>query len=137
VRPRSLTRRMIKREDRPRVRKLRLSGAVLLVTAMFAGNAAVCAAATSTPSQEMACCKAGHRTCGQMTSASDCCKSRQHTAPTISLAKQTDVALAIALPASVPALFAFVSEMRLNSPVRVTLKRLHDPPHLHTFSLLI
>jgi hypothetical protein len=110
---------------------------VSLLTALFAGNAAVCAAATGTAMQEMACCKAGHGTCGTMNSASDCCKSRPHAAPTISFVKQTDVALVIALPASVPALFPLVTEGRLNSPVGVALTRLHDPPHLHTFSLLI
>ena len=108
-----------------------------MVMALFAGNAVVCAATTSTVTQEMACCKAGHRTCGQMTSASDCCKSRQHTAPTFGVAKQTDVALSIALPASVPALFAFVTDIRLDPPVDAALTRQHDPPHLHTFSLLI
>ena len=119
------------------MRSLRVSGAVLLVTALFAGNAAVCAAAASNATQEMACCKAGHRTCGQMTSASDCCKSRQQTAPTVAVAKQIDIAVAIALPASVPAVFGVVTESRLSAPVRETVKRPHDPPHLHTFSLLI
>jgi hypothetical protein len=105
--------------------------------ALFAGNAVVCAATTSTVTQEMACCKAGHHACGQMTSASDCCKSRQHAAPTIGVAKQTDVVLWVALPASVPALFAFVTEVRLNPAAGAALTRQHDPPHLHTFSLLI
>jgi len=35
-----------------------------------------------------------------MTSASDCCKSRQQTAPTVAVAKQIDIAVVIALPAS-------------------------------------
>jgi hypothetical protein len=104
---------------------------------LFTGNAAVCAATTGIMKQEMACCKAGHRTCGQMTSASACCTSRQHTAPTNVVAKQPDFALAIALPASTPAMFAVVTEPRLNSRLVATLTRLHDPPHLHTFSLLI
>jgi hypothetical protein len=112
-----------------------MHGAVLLVAAMFAGNAAVCAA-ERTAAQEMACCKAGHRTCGRMTSASDCCKSRQITTPTLAVAKQVDVAV-IALPASVPALFAPVTENRICQSVATTSKRPHDPPHLHTYSLLI
>jgi hypothetical protein len=108
-----------------------------LITALFAGNSAVCAAAASTRTHEMACCKAGHGTCGQMASASDCCKSRQHTAPTVAVAKQIDLAVAIALPASAPAMFALVTESRFSAPVRGPVKRPHDPPHLHTFSLLI
>ena len=116
---------------------LRVFSAGLLLTALFAGNAAVCAAAARTADAEMACCKAGHRTCGRMTSASDCCKSRQQTAPTSPVAKQVDVAVVIALPASVPALFALVTESRLDVPADGTWKRPHDPPHLHAFSMLI
>jgi hypothetical protein len=112
-------------------------GAVLLIAALLAGNTSVCAAAARAPRAEMACCKAGHRTCGQMTRASDCCKVGQHEAPSIAAAKQIDAAVVIALPASVPALFALVTDSRLNVPVDGALKRPHDPPHLHTFSLLI
>ena len=50
-------------------------------------------------------------TCGKMTSASDCCKSRQHAAPTIAVAKHPDLAVWLALPASVPALFARRSDI--------------------------
>jgi len=110
---------------------------VLLLTALFAGNAAVCAAATRTGNAEMACCKAGHLTCGRMTSASDCCKSRQLTAPIFPVTKQVDIAVVIALPASVPARFALVTPNRVDMPMDGMLTRLHDPPHLHTFCLLI
>ena len=109
----------------------------VLVTALAAGNAAVCATATGAAAEEMACCKAGHRTCGKMTSASDCCKSRQRAAPTIVVAKQVDHGVALALPASIPALFAIVPPSHLRTSADGTLKRPHDPPHLHTFSLLI
>ena len=109
----------------------------MLVTALFAGNAAVCAAAANTATQEMACCKAGHRTCGRMTRASDCCKSRQSTAAPVAFAKLVDVAVAVALPASVPARLASIPEIRVSVPVAGASKRPHDPPHLHTFSLLV
>ncbi len=119
------------------VRHYSVSGAVLLIAALFAGNTAVCAAAARASRAEMACCKAGHRTCGQMTRASDCCKVGQHEAPGVALAKQIDAAVSIALPASLPAVFAPLTDNRLHVPVDGTLKRPHDPPHLHTFSLLI
>jgi len=85
----------------------------------------------------MACCKAGHRTCGQMTSASDCCRSRQQAGPTVAAVKQCDVALVISVPASVLAFFSSVAGPSLPISPTVTLTRPHDPPHLHTFSLLI
>jgi len=122
------------------VQSLRTIGALLAAIAIVAGNAGVCAAARGSRAQEMACCKAGHVTCGKMTSASDCCKSRQQSASnTIAAAyKQPEAALAVAAPAAIPALFG-------PSPVRSSLgvsgrngdKRPHDPPHLHSFSLLI
>lgn len=114
-----------------------MSGAILLITALFAGSTSVCAAAARAAEAEMACCKAGHRTCGQMTRASDCCKVGKDTAPSSAIAKQIDAVVVIALPASVPALFAVVTDGRGNVPVDGTLTRPHDPPHLHTFSLLI
>ena len=119
------------------VRTLIRFGARVLVSALFAGNAAVCAALTSAAAEEMACCKAGHLTCGKMTSASDCCKSQQRAAPTIAVAKHPDLAVVLALPASAPAPFAFVPTCRRSAPAAGLLKRPHDPPHLHTFSLLI
>ena len=119
------------------VRHRSVFGAVLLIAALLAGNISVCAAATRAARAEMACCKAGHRTCGQMTRAGDCCKVGQHEASGIAVAKQIDAAVVIALPASVPALFALVTDSRLNVPLDGALKRPHDPPHLHTFSLLI
>lgn len=106
------------------------------MTALVAANVAVCAAGR-TQAQEMACCKAGHRTCGKMTSASDCCKSKERSSPTAAVTKQPDAVVEIALPAGVPALFQPDAPQGLATPVCATLKRPHDPPHLHTFSLLI
>ena len=110
---------------------------VLVAAALLVGNVAVCAGGSGVGTQEMACCKAGHRTCGQMTSASDCCKSRQQTAPTVAVAKQPDMAVSIGLPAAVPTLFAFVLSPSVPLSSAAALKRPHDPPHLHTYTLLI
>ena len=84
-----LTEPTIQREDQPQVRQLRHFRSGLTSNGSVRRQRGRCAPAAGAVTQEMACCKAGHRTCGQMTSASDCCKSRQQTAPTVAVAKQT------------------------------------------------
>lgn len=110
--------------------------AVLALVAFSAASAAVCGATVSAR-EEMACCKAGHKTCGRMTSASDCCKSRQNASARTAPARLADTPLA--LPAVVPVMAAFAvrADRFLSASSAISLKRPHDPPHLHTFSLLI
>ena len=118
------------------VRSLRLHGAVLLVAAMFAGNAAVCAAAR-TAAQEMACCKAGHLTCGK----DDERERLLQVAPdhgTYPRSRQAGRCrrLLLCRPARRHC-SRWSRKVAWTVPADGTWKRPHDPPHLHAFSLLI
>jgi hypothetical protein len=113
----------------------RRAASVLVLSAFATAHAVVCAA--DAPKEEMACCRDGHKVCGTMTSASDCCQSRAQNPDRVTPAKPPD-----AVPAAVPVAIAWWLELRAGgqipaTPTGASSKRPHDPPHLHTFALLI
>src|SRR2546428_8263942 len=53
--------------------------ALLLIAGIITSSVATCVADAAAPQQEqMACCKAGHKTCGQHGTPADCCKTTPH-----------------------------------------------------------
>ncbi len=89
--------------------------------------------------EQMACCKAGHHTCGQNGSSSDCCKKKGTAVSRVGISTLTahyefNSPLAVALPVD----YAPVNRAAVSSDVTaISFKRPHDPPHLHSFALLI
>ena len=86
----------------------------------------------------MSCCAKAHRSCAGLRTPDQCCK-HMHPAPaheTFATAAGTR-----AVPAAVMATLPSTSQRVSFQPsILVRLihsKRPHDPPHLHTFSLLI
>src|SRR2546426_8539715 len=60
---------------------MRLRGAavaLLLIVGIITSSVATCVADAAAPQQQMACCKAGHKTCGQHGTPADCCKTTPH-----------------------------------------------------------
>jgi hypothetical protein len=85
----------------------------------------------------MKCCATAHHTCGKG-NADDCCNKMNDAGPS------SAVSTSAAQPVHVPVVFAVLHSLAttyvtLRSAARVvaTLIRPHDPPHLHTFPLLI
>jgi hypothetical protein len=86
----------------------------------------------------MACCAKTDYTCARMSGPDDCCQHMGHVVPaapaglgaTFRLAQP---AVAIVAPAVIEAALSRVDSLNVVS----AYKRPHDPPHLHTYSLLI
>ena len=119
------------------MRLLRPIIAALVTCATVAVAPAVCAAGPNpSAAAEMACCKAGHRTCHQQGSAADCCKKVRAAAPqgqTGTLAAQTSVSP----PPCTSVHYADEPALASHWIISDAFKRPHDPPHLHAFTLLI
>jgi hypothetical protein len=86
----------------------------------------------------MACCTKTHYHCAGLKTPDDCCKTMRHApahpVPSTAAGKSAEprAMAATLLSTSQPATFSL-------SPSRQSAdsKRPHDPPHLHTFALLI
>jgi len=114
---------------------LRRAACLLSLVAFCLAHAVVCAA--ETPREEMACCRDGHTVCGDMMSPSGCCQSRDRGPDRVTPATPSEH---VPLPGPVTSVEWPVSRTgagRVIATLHVSLKRPHDPPHLHTFSLLI
>jgi hypothetical protein len=87
----------------------------------------------------MACCAHTHHRCAGLKTADDCCQGMGHgigaTTLTLPAARASDPGSALAI------LPAITTSSRIAAiampPAAPTFKRPHDPPHLHSVSLLI
>ena len=85
----------------------------------------------------MDCCLKTDYACAGLSAPDDCCKRMGHTgeasAPgTLVTAPSVGPAVQAISPEVVPGL-----DLSSRDPFDAVFKRPHDPPHLHTFSLLI
>jgi hypothetical protein len=110
------------------VRSTRAIAALLVAFGVFTSTCATCVeAATSTPSRQMACCKAGHDRCPMKHSASDCCKQSgprndvQATIVKVASASGT---------VSVPVLWVTVPALSLNAQIQPRVSYPAAPPDL-------
>ena len=90
-------------------------------------------------SKAMACCAKTHNRCAGLKSPDDCCKAMGHSVASATVA--TVIASKVSAAADIGALIAppavaFDHATSARAP-RQNIKRPHDPPHLHTFPLLI
>jgi hypothetical protein len=85
-----------------------------------------------------ACCAKTRHACAGLKSPDDCCKRMGHTAvPAPATARSIDVVDALAI-VSIVDHNTLVTTAHPFAEVPVdSFKHPHDPPHLHTFSLLI
>jgi uncharacterized protein YfaQ (DUF2300 family) len=110
--------------------------AALLLLPIVAGSGlmSVVQAALAT-----SCCAATDYTCAGLRAPDDCCKKMGHTAGAATAATieraahaaQAQPVIFVASPLSAPVPASFDTISAPAGP------RLHDPPHLHTFALLI
>jgi hypothetical protein len=114
--------------------RLRVIAGTMMVVASVAVSsfADLRAAATA-----MDCCLKTAYACGGFSAPDDCCKRMGHTreataAGTLVTALSVGPAVQAIGPEIVPAL-----DLPSRDLVDAVFKRPHDPPHLHTFSLLI
>lgn len=82
------------------VRWYRTFASALVVGGLLTSAWAACVeGATSTPTQQMACCKAGHHHCPMKDSASDCCKtSASHVESRATITKTSSVSTPVPVP---------------------------------------
>ena len=86
----------------------------------------------------MACCAKTDYTCARMSGPDDCCQHMGHVVPAPPAAFSAGFQLAQPVVAVISPLRIDVTLSRLDSHDAVpAFKRPHDPPHLHTYSLLI
>ena len=113
------------------------------VVAVWATLFAVASGATTLAelrdsAQAMACCAKTDYACARMQAPDDCCRNMGHAAahqvPATS-ERHAPSAVPIALPINVAAEVAASS--RTTPPSTSAFTRPHDPPHLHSFALLI
>jgi hypothetical protein len=73
------------------VRRTRTILSALVVAGIFASGVATCTAgAMMLETAQMACCKAGHHTCGKEGAAADCCKKHSSPEPQYNTVAKTD-----------------------------------------------
>jgi hypothetical protein len=116
----------------------RLSAIVILIASLLAAAPGLCEAGPlAPPAHQMACCKAGHYTCGKTVSARDCCK--RMAGPRAQLAATQTASPGHATPIVEPLTYDAFHVVPLDERNRAVeaFKRPHDPPHLHAFTLLI
>ena len=111
-----------------------LARSLLIVTSLATGSIADLRSSTAA----MACCAKTHNQCAGLSAPDDCCKRMGH-ATAGSLAGTVSAAHPLVLPATgvVAWLPANLTTAQGSSNLDVAFKRPHDPPHLHSFSLLI
>jgi hypothetical protein len=112
-----------------------LSSLMLVVTSLAASPLAALRASAAA----MACCAKTDYTCAGVSAPDDCCRQMGHTASgvtpgTLETARASSV-LAIAIVPPLAARDAASSPVVLDSVSAFT--RPHDPPYLHSYSLLI
>jgi hypothetical protein len=119
----------------------RRGGTILVLTRVLFVIAAVAASTLAdlrASSAAMACCAQMDYSCTGMSAPDDCCQRMTHTparaaAGTLSSAIQPGPPAAVVVP-------SFVADLNpgANFPLLAELlPRPHDPPHLHSYSLLI
>ena len=111
-----------------------LARMLLIVTSVATGSLADLRSSTTA----MACCAKTHNQCAGLRAPDVCCKRMGHTTAG-SRAGTLSAAQPLVLPATgvVASLPANLTPAQGSSNIDVGLKRPHDPPHLHSFSLLI
>jgi hypothetical protein len=120
-------------EDCSVVRASRPGAAAVATVVLLAGLTNVV-----TLAREAACCAKTDYTCAGMQTPDDCCRSMGHTAG-LAPAATTNASAPVVVPATAqPLIAAPTATVRVCAPFEelVTI-RPHDPPHLHTFALLI
>ena len=85
----------------------------------------------------MACCAKTNYACAGLSAPDDCCQRMQQAAP-----RSTASTIPTAPAAGAPATLSKPSALAMRAPAEPVLAPLsfvrpHDPPHLHTFALLI
>ncbi|SRR5712691_74372 len=82
------------------IRWSRAFASLLVVVGVLSSAWATCVeGATATPTQQMACCKAGHHRCPMKDSASDCCtKSGLRVESQATIIKAASVSTPVAVP---------------------------------------
>jgi hypothetical protein len=111
---------------------------VVLLLLMPLASAANDLAAMGASSRAHACCAKTRYACAGLKSADDCCKRMGHAAPpapaTTTKAQSLDTD-------TTGVIVGVQSHVLAQAPARRSsndsFKRPHDPPHLHTFTLLI
>lgn len=121
---------------RSRVRRFVVANSVLLIVASMAASPVADLLASAAA---MACCAKTDYSCAGISGPDDCCQHMGHTAHgvapgTCSSARSADTPTAAIVPAfstdaAAPASTPFNSVSPFTRP--------HDPPHLHSYSLLI
>lgn len=119
------------------MRFVRRAIAAIAISAMCVSVPSVCAVGPEAAvAEQMACCKARHHVCHKQGSAGGCCKKVGAASPS-PVATATHF-VAIAAPRAVPAIYVQDLTPSVGSPLAApSIKRPHDPPHLHPFALLI
>jgi hypothetical protein len=120
--------------QRSAIRILFLARLSLIVASLATGSLADLRSSTAA----RACCAKTHNQCAGLSTPDDCCKRMGHTtagslAGTLSAAQP----LVVAATGVVAWLPATLTTVQGSSNVGFAFKRPHDPPHLHSFSLLI
>jgi hypothetical protein len=124
------------------VRWSRACASLLVVVGLLTSTWATCLeGATSTPTQQMACCKAGHHHCPMKNSASDCCKK---SGPQLQSNAIVTKAASLTAPVPVPMVWVILSAFACSAPSqhRVTYDAsppglLYTPPAYIAFSALL
>jgi len=108
---------------------------LLLILSVATANVAEWASS----SKAMACCAKTHNRCAGLKSPDDCCKGMGHSiaSATVATVKALKVSAAPDLAARVAPPETAFDQATGARAARENIKRPHDPPHLHTFPLLI
>ena len=86
----------------------------------------------------MECCATARYECAGIGTPDDCCRRMHHTSGPASPSNIRSSNHAHNLPTVVPATEVVATAAVTDGPLSASdFKRPHDPPHLHTFSLLI
>lgn len=113
---------------------------MMAVLLLAVSVAAAAFADLASSSKAMACCAKAHHQCARLESPDNCCKSMGHGVAGPTTATVTTIVRADApstVVASMPTTTITVKRSPAGSAAAVDSKRLHDPPHLHGFPLLI
>ena len=118
---------------RTRARRVLGCLALLVATAVATGAFAELRASATA----MACCRKTNYRCAGLSPPDDCCQQMGHVARTPGAATVASAPLLCALPLAAPAFSAEPTSAFPALRIGFAFKRPHDPPHLHTYSLLI
>ena len=107
--------------------------ALALPIAWTSGDLAAFGASTTA----MACCASTDYSCAGMRTPDDCCKTIQHGHGALPSSTVAGERGSVAPPAMTPPVLIAVTTIASAAAIARTITRPHDPPHLHTFTLLI